>query len=113
MRLRPHDKIGVALAVLRNIKLSAKDVNVDTYSNCREQGFFVTSYCNDKRILNRRAVSFSEHRRSDNIIVQFGCENDFNAYGVLSEEKYPKNVKHFSVGEHEKAGKFARKWLVG
>ena len=113
MRPRPHDKIGVALAVLRNIKLSAKDVNVGTYSNCREQGFFVTSYVNDKRILNRRAVSFSEHRRSDNIVVQFGCCDDFNDYGVLNEDKYPKNVKHFSVGEHEKAGAFATKWLKG
>lgn len=113
MRISPNSSLGVALSVLRKIQLAAKDAHVKTYSNCREQGFFVTSYVNPKRIGNRRAVSFAEHRRSDNIVVQFGYENDFNDHGWLNEDKYPKNVKHFNVGEHEKAAAFATKWLKG
>lgn len=114
MRIGKDSKIGVALAVLRSIKMKASEVIVETYSNCREQGFYVISYYKDNAKYNeRRAVSFAENRNSDDIIVQFGVRLDFNDYGVLSEAKYETNKKYFRNGDHEKAGEFARKWLVG
>ena len=113
MRIPKDSKIGVAMAVLRAIKMKASDVSVDVYSNCREQGFFVSSYYKNAKWNERRAVSFAENRNSDEIIVQFGIKDkDFNDYGVLSEKKYKTNKKHFSCGEYEKAGEFARKWLM-
>lgn len=117
MRLPKDSKIGVALSVLRKLQVRAKDVDVSTYSNCREQGFFVTFYGKDYS--KRRAVSFAENRNSDNIIVQFGNitygkDSDFNDYGVLSEEAYNKGQKkYFDCGDSDGAAKFATKWLKG
>ena len=113
MKIAKDSKIGVALAVLKAIPMKAKDVNVRTYSNCREQGFFLVSYHKSQPCLNRRAVSFAENRNSDDIIVQYAIENDFNEYGVISEGLYYKAKRHFNVGEFEEAGKFVAQWLSG
>ena len=113
MRISKDSKLGVAMSVLRKIDVKANDVGIDMYSNCREQGFFVTSFhknCPD--ILNRRAVSFAENRNSDDIIVQFGNKNDFNDYGIFkSDEMYEKNKKYFRYDDAEGAAEFVSKWL--
>ena len=114
MKIDENSKLGVALSVLRNINMEASDVGIDTYSNCREQGFFVTSYhSNCRDVINgRRAVSFSENRNSDDIIVQWGMKEDFNDYGVISEEKYTTNKKYFRYDDAEGAAAFITKWLT-
>ena len=114
MRIAKDTKLGVALEVLRRVAMNPCDIVIDMYSNCREQGFFLTSYHKSQTdYLNRRAVSFAENRRSDHIIVQFGNQKDFNEYGVISEEKYSTNKKYFECGDSGKAGKFIAQWLKG
>jgi hypothetical protein len=118
MRLTKNDgKIGVALEVLKHVKLKRDDVMVNTYSNCREQGLFLIQgfgLHEGCKIGQERAISFAEHRNSDNIVVQFGLQDDFNDYGVFkTEEKYQTCKKYFGYNEHEKAGEFITKWLKG
>ena len=110
MRLTRNDgKMGVALGVLKHVKLKRDDVFVQAYSNCREQGLFLTNLFSQ----GSRGCSFAENRSSDDIIVQFGERDDFDDYGVLSEDKYGTNKKYFQCGEHEQAGAFVTTWLKG
>ncbi len=116
MRLSKNDgKMGVALAVLRHVKLKRNDVSIDAYSNCREQGLYLISFLDiNVKWDERRACSFSENRNSDCIIVQYGIRKDFNDYGVFKEDdKYQSNKKHFKPDEHEQAGLFVQEWLNG
>jgi hypothetical protein len=116
MRISKNSKIGVALSVLRKINIKSADVMVNTYSNCREQGFFVISYLGNvgADINGRRAVSFAENRNSDDIIVQYGVWGDFDDYGVFkSEDKYNRCKKYFKYGDSEGAAKFITEWLKG
>ena len=115
MRIAKDSKLGVALAVLRKVVIKPSDVSVNMYSNCREQGFLVISFHKNLRneVLNHRMVSFAEHRSSDNIVVQFGYQKDFDDYGVISEEKYETNRMFFSYDNPHGAGEFISKWLKG
>ena len=108
MRLTKNDgKVGVALGVLKYVKVPKNDVVVQTYSNCREQGLFLSRWFTNQE----RAVSFAENRNSDDIVVQFGVRSDFDSYGVLNEKAYKTNKKYFNYNQHEEAGTFITKWL--
>jgi hypothetical protein len=114
MKISKNSKLGVALAVLKKIKIKEKDVNIDMYSNCREQGFFLKCFMKIEPLGygKQRAVSFSENRSSDNIIVQYGVVDDFNRYGVvINDEKYNSQKKYFKPDEAEKAAQFIEHWL--
>jgi hypothetical protein len=111
MRISKDSKLGVALGVLRKVKIQEDDLAVKMYSNCREQGFYLISYCG-KDWRNKRAVSFAEYRNSDRIVVQYGTEHDFNDYGAMKEEEvWRKQRKFFDYGDWENAGEFITKWL--
>lgn len=107
--------VGVALSVLKKIQLRENQVCIDVYSNCREQGFFLISYLNNwLPYEDYRAVSFSQNRNSDSIIVQHGVRKDFNQYGVfLTDEMYHKCKKFFGPDEADKAARFITSWLKG
>ena len=115
MRIPKHSKLGVALSVLRKVDLKADSVITDTYSNCREQGFFLRSFINVKKGYGKQqACSFAENRNSDDIAVQYGIVEDFNDYGVFkSDEKYFACKKCFRYDDAEGAAKFITKWLKG
>ena len=116
MKIAKTSKLGMALAVLKKIELEMTEVGVDMYSNCREQGFFVKS-CHDNpknKLLDRLAVSFAEHRSSDDIIVQYGKASDFNDYGAFNtDEKYETCKEYFRYNDSAGAAKFITKWLKG
>ena len=62
------------LAEVRKFLRSPKDddtyVMVEVYANCREQGFALSS-------CGARKVAFAQYRRSDDIVVYFGKQEDF------------------------------------
>lgn len=113
MKISSDSKLGVALKVLRKIRLKEDEVHIDTYSNCREQGFFISFFDYTIPFGQHRCVSFSENRNSDDIIVQYGVRDDFTPYGVfLTDEKYRNCKKYFRYDEPDKAAKFITKWLT-
>lgn len=84
-------RVFIAIKVLDEVinltlklALSSKDnLEVETYSNGREQGFAITNFS------NTRKVCFSECKNSDNIILYKGTYLDFSMTGnVPSEETY-------------------------
>lgn len=102
------------MKVLRKIKMKEDDVGINTYSNCREQGFFLTSFKPARGYEYQRAVSFAENRNSDDIAVQYGIYKDFSPYGVFKEEdKYYKCKKLFRYDQAQEAADFITKWLAG
>lgn len=113
MKISNSSRLGVALKVLCKIKMKEEDVSIDTYSNCREQGFFLTSFKPARGYEYQRAVSFAENRNSDDIAVQYGVKKDFSPYGVfLKDEKYHKCKKFFRYDQAQEAADFITKWLT-
>jgi hypothetical protein len=112
MRLtESNSHIGVAMSVMHRIDLPSKDVHIKTYSNCREQGLHIISYLG-KDVLKRKAVSVSENRSSDDIVVIFGMQDDFDDSGVMkSEELWETNRKYLAYKDFEGAAKFIAKYF--
>jgi hypothetical protein len=98
----------VLAEVKRWAKLSKEDcyIIVESYVNCREQGFALAS-CDDLM------VSFSEFRRSDDIVVYFGARKDFDRNTNIPNEEVYESAKFFRPFEVEKAAKFIVKYLEG
>lgn len=69
------------------------EITEEAYVNCREQGFHLKNWKTHK------AVSFSEHRSSDSLVVYYGSDSwsDFSPQGnVPSENVYHQQCKSFS-----------------
>ena len=101
-------KINVALTVLscfetvlERFPTEVGDFSVETYSNCREQGFAIKVW--NKETLKNKTASFSENRNSDDIVVYVGY--DFDGYNVPSEEAY-KKAKYFRYDKAYAAAKY-------
>ena len=99
-----NSRLRVALNVLREIDIPSKDAVIRTFSNCREQGLHVTYYASDSEYPHR-CVSFSENRRSDDIIVMFGMSDQFADSGIPYEDNSDiwEKRKYFKEGEFKKA----------
>lgn len=76
---------------------------VECYQNCREQGFTVSNLGIGSK---RKAVTFSENRNSDAIVVY----KDNFAFSSISEESY-KTAKYFSYNEHDRAVDYMVEYL--
>jgi len=113
MRLtESNSHIGVAMAVLKRIDLPSKDVQITTYSNCREQGLHIIYWPENSRWDNRKAVSVAENRSSDDIVVLYGKQDDFDDNGVMkSEELWETNRKFFAYKDFEGAANFITKYF--
>jgi hypothetical protein len=98
----------VLAEVKRWAKLSKEDcyIIVESYVNCREQGFALAS-CDDLK------VAFSENRNSDDIVVYFGKRSDFAFNTNIPSEEAWENRKFFGYNEIEKAAKLIVKYLEG
>ena len=96
----------VLAEVKRWAKLSRDDsiVEVQTYANCREQGFALAS-CDDRK------VAFSEFRRSDDIVVYFGKRDDFAFNTNIPSEEVYGSAKFFRFDKIEQAARFIIKYL--
>jgi len=106
---RNDGKARKVLAAVKRLAKKSKDDSVmlvDIYANCREQGFHLAS-CDDC------AVSFSEFRRSDNIVVYVGKRKDFAFNTHIPSEEVYENAKFFAPDGYEAAAKFIVKHLEG
>ncbi len=95
------------LAIVKRLAKNSKDdsyVAVESYVNCREQGFALASHDNAK-------VAFSEFRRSDDIVVYFGKRSDFAFNTNIPSEEVYESAKFFRFDQHEKAARFVLKYL--
>ena len=95
------------LAIVKRLAKNSKDdsyIGVEVYANCREQGFALASHDNAK-------VAFSEHRRSDDIVVYFGIRADFEWNTNIPSEKVWASARYFRYNQHEAAAKFIVKFL--
>jgi hypothetical protein len=79
-------------------------VFVETYSNCREQGFAIKAHDSAK-------VAWSECRNSDQIVVYFGKAKDFEFNTNIPSEKSYKNARYFNPDKIEQAARFIFKKL--
>lgn len=91
---------------IASINCPTDKIYVETYSNCREQGYSIVNHH------NARQVSFSQNRNTDNIVVYFGAPSDFLEHNIPSEEIYTK-AKYFKYEEYSKAGSFVLDFLMG
>ena len=113
MSLQFRETLRVAKRVLTEVNKQLKTskdrleiercFSVETYGNCREHGFCITG--------GRTAVSFSEYRNSDDIVVYCGDNSEFDIQSSLPSTEVYQNRKMFRCGEFEKTAKFIRKIL--
>lgn len=80
-------------------------VTIETYSNCREQGFALDS-CVDRK------VAFSEYRNTDDIVVYFGGRADFTFNTNIPNEEVYESKRFFRYNQIEQAAKFILKYLA-
>jgi len=101
---------GTARKVLAEVKrwaaLSKDDsiLCVESYANCREQGFALAS-CDDRKVV------FSENRSSDDIVVYTGNRMTFEFNSNVPNEEVWESRKYFKPDQIEKAAKFILKFL--
>jgi hypothetical protein len=82
-------------------------VDVHPYMNCREAGHhirYVTGH--------HRAVSFSENRNSDNIVVYYGVAKDFAANTNIACDEVWQRSRYFGCGSYDQAAQFIWDYLV-
>ena len=79
---------------------------VESYANCREQGFALAS-CYDRKVV------FSENRNSDDIVVYTGDCMTFEFNSNIPNEEAWENRKFFKPDQVEKAARFIVKYLEG
>jgi hypothetical protein len=81
---------------------------LETFNNCREQGYVLhmdsTDFESDKRTKENLYIWAFEARSSDEIVVSWQTEYPNN--GMFSEETYKERRKYFHYDELQKAAKF-------
>jgi hypothetical protein len=95
------------LAIVKRLAKNSKDdscIVVESYVNCREQGFALAS-CDDRK------VAFSEFRRSDDIVVYTGARADFAFNTNIPGDEVYESARFFRYNQHEAAAKFIVKFL--
>jgi hypothetical protein len=82
------------------------DFTLQAYSNGREQGFHLKHYHEDHPD-DWKAVSFSEDRRSDNIVVYWGTPNQFSMQGnIIDDDGYRNQAEYFTCEAYDDAARF-------
>jgi hypothetical protein len=106
---RNDDAARKVLAEVKRLAKQSKDdsiICVESYVNCREQGFALAS-------CDSRKVAFSEFRRSDDIVVYFGSREDFAFNTNIPNEEVYESAKFFRFDKAAQAAKFIVKYLEG
>lgn len=82
------------------------------YVNGREVGYSLIMFSNDYNF-HQRQVSFSEHRKSDNVVVYYGDSKEFEANtNIISEAAYETSTRYFKYNEQQAAAQFIYDFLV-
>lgn len=118
--LNMHESTAADI-ILNIIKANVVDINNPNnpydvvlleyiYTNCRENGYHLR---NDFLDGKDRAVSFSQNRNSDDIVVYCGHINDFAFNTNIPNEECYKNAKYFKYNEHLEAAQYIVIFLLG
>lgn len=79
------------------------DWQLECYQNGREQGYSLVAYKDSKMT----AITFSEHRNSDKIVVYIGTPE----YQGISKEAYD-NAKYFDTGHYDEAAEYIINFML-
>lgn len=100
--LKVADKVLAELRKMPSVASRGLQPYVDTYSNCREQGYTVHACHKSMNIYTDKTVMFSQNRNSDVIVVypMTGYETHLTDAGYAA-------AKYFEPGDYKGAAKFA------
>jgi len=98
-------KADAVLAVLNEMVPEGQRLYLELYSNGREQGYHI------KNCDNQRAISFSEHRNSDQIVVYHGGLVLFNMQGNVPNKEIYEQAKYFKHDEYHRAAQYIYAYL--
>ena len=114
MKIRVCDSLEVARTVINLVDLPeniARECEVSSWSNCREQGLHVNRYGTGD---TDRAINVSQCRSSDSIAVFWGKRRDFdNQTNQETEEVYRNQSRYFRYDETHEAATFIANFLKG
>lgn len=85
--------------------------NIDSWSNCREQGFCIRYWGFDKKVKKVKCdkkVCIAEHRSSDDIVVIMGNAKDFDMQTNQPTEETYGGRKYFHYDDHKKAAEYIK-----
>jgi hypothetical protein len=106
------NKVWKTVRKLVKGKLTGKNaptVYVSGYDNGREHGLHIVRDTGNPSI--DTAISFSEYRSSDNIVIYLGGRFDFDNSNVPNENVYASKI-FFEYAEIDKAARAIAKWLI-
>ena len=85
---------------------------LQTFNNCREQGFYLTisddDFDNENRVKGFLCVWVFEHRNSDDIVVV--SQEEFPQGSVFNDEAY-ESRKHFNYNQEHEASDYIVKLI--
>ena len=79
--------------------------SLETFNNCREQGYFANIYGNEKNEYKDLYIWVHENRNSDNIVVRWQTTYPEDM-GMFSEDTYRNRSKYFSYNEEHQVVNF-------
>jgi hypothetical protein len=80
---------GVLAAIYFQLGDRVNEIRVESYHNCREEGFAISGLLSNSEYDWQRRAVFSENRNSDSIVLYTGKTIDFDiSSGIPSEETY-------------------------
>ena len=100
-------KVLTNLNGLAKVSQNSREFSLEVYANGREQGFALSDWSNPIS----RKVAWSEWRCSDDIVVYFGFEKDFERNTNIPSDLVYKKAKFFEPGEYREAAKFIVSYL--
>lgn len=108
---RPQaDEVLALVKALATFSPALGIMGINIYENCRERGYHINYYVEGSAA---RAVSFSENRNSDDIVVYVGSMIDFAPNtNIPNEEVYHNGRKYFKYQDFIGAANFIFNYLV-
>lgn len=79
--------------------------SLETFNNCREQGYFANIYGNEKNEYKDLYIWVHENRNSDNIVVRWQTTYPEDM-GMFSEDTYRNRSKYFNYNEEHQVVNF-------
>ena len=112
---RVFDIVGEYLTDEKDGNYIKIDGYLETFNNCREQGYVLRVDSCDYDDKNRTAdviyIWVYENRSSDNIVVSYQInEHPYN--GMFSDETYEKRRKLFDYGQYQEAADYIEELIV-
>jgi hypothetical protein len=117
MKIEKHYSLQAADIVLAMLyHMADEDVNVDVtvsaWSNGREQGYHLAAYDRDNRQAKPKALVFAQQRNSDQVLVVYGNQTDFDVTtNMPTEDIWHNSRKDFTA--YQDAAEFILTYLMG